>query len=69
VGDWDRTHDVDVSGGAFFGKPQERKFDDIGQHWEAFGKNSGKRESKNRMIRVESLKTRRRKEGRVPAIY
>jgi hypothetical protein len=25
-GDWDRTRDVYVSGGAIFGKPQERKF-------------------------------------------
>jgi hypothetical protein len=33
----DRTHEVDVGGGAFFGKPQERKFDRKVQGKEVFG--------------------------------
>jgi hypothetical protein len=40
MGDWDRTHAVDVGGGAIFGKPQERKFGGMVQGEEVFGQPS-----------------------------
>jgi hypothetical protein len=40
MADRDRTHDADVGGGAFFGKPQERKFDGKVQGKEVFGQPS-----------------------------
>ena len=65
VSSLDRTHDAGVGGGAIFGKPHERKFDVACQRTGPWTRTVG-RVIENRTIRTESLKTRRRIEGRVP---